>query len=527
MKTTGFQTLFDDLPASLLKDAYIEEQPISTEVLDRVTARSKAKCDVSSAASRRSLRRIWLIPAVAILLVAAMVSGLALSSYVFAPTYGYPTPVIASQNIKPLVEHYDNAVSINAAVEHDGLRVTVNKYVVDTEDGTLRLLLSVESANGKPLTEPLTAERMSLITRTTFRRIELTCYGDADEELVIDREHIYNLHGDGGYLQRTDGATDPYTASFQLTYKLLGGDGADFLNKHFVLSLTDYRDTVRVMNDIGFTFENMQSLYDRMTPADTSDFVCGAADNGYADGRVEYDHLLPDSGQKIRFSAVSDAYIDNIGFCANEFQDGKEQLYISFAGLKDGDGLPAFIDTRNGGEYIGSRQEPLDDAADRDRVTLHYNVTKDMLPYLFMMAHGGYETVKRAEGTWDVPFTVGEMSVPVYTYEIDADVTFHEYALHLTKLTLTDSSLWFDAAFVITPSPKGETTYGDIYGTIDLVLADGTVLKNPFYQGPNSDIWKTGKRTGACRWGGELEGFIDAEQIVAVIALGERIELHK
>ncbi len=527
MKTTGFQTLFDDLPLSLIKDVPIKEDAFTDEVLARVADRAKTKCGILPVKTRRSLRRIWLIPAVAILLVAAMVSGLALSSYVFAPTYGYPTPAIASQNIKPLVEHYDNAVSINASVEHDGLRVTVNKYVVDTEDGTLRLLLSVESANGKPLTEPLTAERMSMITRTTFRRIELTCYGDANEELVIDREHVYNLHGNGGYLQRTDGATDPYTASFQFTYKLLGGDGADFLNKHFVLSLTDYRDTVRVMNDIGFTYENMQSLYDSMTLADPSDFMQGNVQAKYADGRVEYNQLLPDSGQKIRFSAVSDAYIDNIGFLANALQDGEEQLYISFAGLKEGDGLPAFIDIRNGGEYIGSRQESLDKAADRDRVTLHYAVTKDMLPYLFMMAHGGYETVKRAEGTWDVPFTVGEMSVPVHTYEIDADVTFHEYALHLTKLTLTDSSLWFDAAFVITPPPKGETTYGDIYGAIDLVLADGTVLKNPFYQGPNSDIWKTGKRTGTCRWGGELEGFIDAEQIVAVIALGERIELHK
>lgn len=512
MKTTSFQKLFDDLPVSLIKDEPIAEDVISDDTLARVIDRTKTKCGILPVRTRRSLRRLWLIPAVAILLVVAMVTGVALSSYLFTPSY--PIPLISRAPFKPLVEHYDNAVTVDASVEQDGLRLTVNKYVVDTVDKTLRLMLTVESTNGVPLTEPATAERMSMITRTTFRRVDLTCYGDGGEELVIDREHIYNLHGNGGRLMRTDGATDPYTATFQFDYKLLGGDGEEFLNKHFVLSLTDYRDEVRMMKDIGFTFENVQSLYNSMTPAAADSFTQVGVPAEYDDY-----YTLPDSGQRVRFSTEIDARIDNIGFLYNEIRS-REQLYIAYSGISASETIPVLIDVRNGTVYACETQ-----SRDGDRVVVRCNATSEDLAYLFMMEGVGYETVTRAKGTWAVPFTVKEATVPVYTYEVEADVAYHEYALHLTKLTLTDSSLWFDCEFTITPPPEGETTYGDVYGAIDLVLADGTVLETPFYKGPDTNIWETGKLSGTCRWGGELENFIDVSEVVAVIALGERIEL--
>ena len=82
-----------------------------------------------------------------------------------------------------------------------------------------------------------------------------------------------------------------------------------------------------------------------------------------------------------------------------------------------------------------------------------------------------------------------------------------------------------ECAYTIVPIDENDVEYGSIYGTIDLVLEDGTILKNPFYQGPSAEFGTLPANSGYTRWGGEFTEFIDTSKVVAVIALGQTIPL--
>ncbi len=519
-KTTTMQALFDVLPTEMLAECPIEADEADEATVDRVWQKTANECGVKKAGGGQRRRVRWLIPAVAVLLVITIVTASAMVRHWFEPTYSFQPPVISVEPIVPLVERYEHAVDVDVVTEHDGVRVTLDKYVLDTVDGAMRLLIHVETTDGTPLTE-LSAERMSQIVRSHFKKVTLSCE-DLEDEAITIVNNVNPGFGNGFVTRRSDAGNEPTRATFECRYYYNEGDGKDLVGKTFTLAMTDFRDEVEVTKDIGFTYESMKALYEDMTPAEREEYVKGSVRISWADGTCDYYHSLCETDQMIRFStAFDEAYIDNIGFNTELSRDYDSELYVSFVGLDLKEKMPVLLDTRNGGVHYGVR----DPECNGERVTMIYhNITPDMLPFLFMMQEQGFEHITRAKGEWELSFTA-EQPMAVRGFDIDADLHFHEYAYHVTRVEMTDCSLYFDGEYAVTPPSEGETTYASIYGTIDLVLADGTVLENPFYQGPSADIHEVCEGSGTTRWGGEFLQFIDTSQVVAVTALGETIPL--
>ncbi len=521
-KETTFQALFDRLPIDLINEHPLEDDGASTETVERIMTTVSSAC--MHPQNHKTRRRFtWLIPAVAVMMSVIVVAGAALSHNWFSPTYSFSPPAIRSATIVPIVEEYEHAVDVNVVTEHDNLRVTLDKYVLDTVDGVLRATIEVQTTDGSVLTE-LSAERMSLLTRTSFKKASLTADGLKENN---DAVSVMLNQGNTAYIRRSDSGNQPDRAVFEYRYYYNGGDGEDLVGKTFTLQLTNLRDEVQVTKDIGFTYESMQALYDDMKHAKNSDYIQGSVETELEYGSVVYYHSLKSGKQKIRFSTLHpDAYIDNIGFRGGldrnfEWQLFNPQLYVSFSGISSWEQLPVLLDTRNGGLFRGI----VDPENTDERVTVIYkNVSEDDLPYLFMMQEQESDIVTRAKGMWELTFTADDAML-VHAYEMDVDLKFHQFDIHATKITMTDCSLYVECAYTVVPIDEDDVAYGSIYGTIDLVLNDGTILKNPFYQGPSAEFGTLPADSGYTRWGGEFTEFIDTSKVVAVIALGQTIPL--
>ncbi len=516
-KTTTFQTLFHDLPLDVIAEHPIEEDDADMATILRVWNRVSADCKLSKRATKPR-RLAWLVPIAAVLMATAVVAGSALSRNWFTPTYGFPLPAIRAHSLVPIVEEYEHAVDVDVTTEHDNLRVTLDKYVLDTVDGVLRATIEVQTSDGSALTE-LSAERMSMLTRTSFKKMSLSADDLKDKS---DAVSVMLNQGNNAYLRRSDAGEHPDRAVFEYRYYYNGGDGKDLVGKTFTLQLTDFRDEVQIAKDLGFTYESMQALYDDMPHADESDYVQGSVKTAWADGGFDYYHSLKSSNRKVRFSVLNaDAYIDNIGFRNDLDRDFDSQLYVSFSGVSSWEHLPTLLDTRDGGLYRGI----IDPNNQGERVTVIYNgVDESDLPYLFLMQEQDSEFVTRANGTWELTFTADE-ALDVHEYGIDVDLQYHQFAMHATKAEMTDCSLYIECDYEIVPVEEGDIEYGSIYGTLDLVLADGTIIESPCYQGPCAEFGTLPTNEGTTRWGGEFTRFIDTSQVVAVIAFGETIPL--
>lgn len=503
--------LFRDLPTALIEEHPIEEDTVPLATVNRIWNATKRACRLENTISRRRL--LWLIPLIAVLTACAILTVAALSAYHYTPSRSVFTPAITWESFNPAVSEYEDANDVHIVAEQDGARVILDKYTLDTVSGSMRFLITIETTDGTALTE-LTAERQSNLGLFDFDSAFLTQVG-ANRPLGCFVNCI-----------RTDNAESPYSATFEVDCTFHSGNGSDWIGKDFTLQLTDYVDAVRLTKDLSFTYPSLEALYNDMTPADKTHI---RTTNEYP--------TLPATRQKIVFSLkMPDVTIDNIAFYTD--QSGEERLCISYNGLSGQDEWPLLIDTRTGLVYsallfsnahfeqtawIKAKNMGITDG---ERVTLSYNVTRDMLPYLFMMQedHQYYDYVTRVEGVWELPFSVTESTVlPVKTFDANADYTFYQFRAHLSSISLTDNAVYFEASYDVIELPEGETTADSLRGTIDLVMADGTVIENA--GSLIADFGSYPAQSVTCRFGGALRDFYDSSQIVAIVLEGQTIPI--
>lgn len=514
-KQTGFQNLFDELPLSLIAEDAPAAAGENAALTARVWERTASRCGIK-AVKRGTVRRLWMLPAVAILLAAAMVTALAFAVYSPPPvTYSFLPPSV-QDFILPLPSEYEHAVPLDAVTENNGLRVSMRCFTADTLGGELNVIFDVASTDGAPLAE-LSSERLSVLNGTFFTQFELM-HGDGSVRLFASGEYVPSAAN----LWRVDNGDDPCVASFLLRY-YVGGDAARMLDADYALQFTDLIDVVRVTPDLGFLYPSMQELYAAMTPAAEEDYRESSVRFKFVEGDVWY-YQLADSGRALRFSEkLADACIDNIGFRTDPF-DEADGLYIAYSGLPDDLSImeyPVLIDMRDGVCYSGV----VTPERDGDRVTVLYgDITEDMLPHLFMMQGGEREFVTRASGTWTVPFTVGAQDgMTVHSYTLDETITSDGRTVTVTALHMNDSTLYVEAVCPENEELPQMHTREEIWQDVKLVMADGSVKEDIFYNTVFAEVTATMERE--IRYGGALAAYTDTAEVVAVILCGKRIEL--
>ncbi len=513
MKTTSFQELFDELPLSLVENDAPSAQPVSDDVCERVWQRVKTACDMeqkSKIQPMRTWRKAWIVPVAAILLVAATLSCLALTTHWFEPQFWFSHSV----DRDGLVAEYDGMVSVGTNTISGNLSVTLDGFVLDADKDTLTMSLSVTSTDGMPLVE-LTAERISWISQMSFRKITLYRNGTP---IVLERNKVGDGFASGGVgmVRRTDDVSDPTKATFQITYDSMGSD-KDLAGESFVLELQDLTDVVEIREDIGFQFASLSEVQDALGEINIDRLVFSKETD---DGK-RY-QLTPGETSVPFCPCLKHVYIDGIMPYYDSERD-EEYLYISyFADALDEDTVKilddlTLVDMRKDRAVGGTITHQTE-----TRVTLCYRgITQDDLPHLFMMKYKGYETVARAQGTWTMGFEVAETdSLVQHTLSIDETFTYGTYTLHATSLTISDHSLFIEGDVTIDNALESNNILCD-YHTV-VTLSDGTQISPILWQGGfNDDL-----SDGDFWYGGDMVRYIDHTQVTSVTLFGKTVELH-
>ncbi len=531
---TDFRTLFNDLPLSMLA-----EHPVDADDAPDAVIR-KIQKDIRKRTTPRHRRLRWIVPVAAVLSSFVVMTAAAVTVFRFTPQYSYHQPPARVQYSNPYVEEYVNAVDTDIISEANGVRITLDRYSLDPLSRTLCLTLKAASLNGEPLNE-LTAERVSQIAWSSFGSVSLQ-YGSKVHPLKKQNPIAWQELGATAdtflVTKRTDSGENPCYATYQLRFTL--DDSIDVSqNRNYTLTLTDLTDTICVSHDLSFMHESMQALCEPFSPAATEVFEEVYVHNRYESGEASCYYTLPDSGLHIPFSVRwCNAYVDNIGFYYDKNAAVKDYFYVSFANLPDNEGWPVLIDTTTGIRYRHNvdhslrSEQTIQQAADGmnltdgNRVTLCYEgVTPAMLPNLFMLQDGEYETVTRFEGQWEFPLTVAQDEMmTVFRYETDTVLQFDTYTFYATSVELTDRSVYINGHYTVDGTP----TYDSLIGGIDLRMKDGTYYENPLYQCLASADFsnKQAGDSGTCRFGQELDRYIDASEVEAVFVFGREILLN-
>lgn len=208
------------------------------------------------------------------------------------------------------VADVDGTVNIDKTMDMDNLTITVKSFV--TDNNLVYLNFDVETKDGSPLQVDTDNEK-SVIVRQGFENAYIECENER-----------FKLH-----MFRIDDAVVPNKASFEATVAFFSASDDlvvdensgmlksdfDFTGKDVTLYLGDYMDERQVSSSIGYKFDSLADLCDKITPLGEDDFINMGTMITYADGSTASAFTLPKGNQKIYFSdEYPEAYIDNIGF---------------------------------------------------------------------------------------------------------------------------------------------------------------------------------------------------------------------
>lgn len=505
-KTISLQDLFDDLPEELLCEHPVTPEEFDDAVCRRVWRRVRADACVRS--TRRSPKRLWVFAAVAVLLVAATMSCLALTAHVFLPQYGFT----ASNTFAMLTEPsaYDGAATLGIVTESNGLRVTLDSFILDSDSETLYLNVTVERVDGASLME-LTDERMSSVADMSFRTV--TLYRDGTPVVLMRNKpgEGYN-RGGAGTISRRDDASDPARAQLLIAYHANGSD-RDLAGENLVLGLTDLVDVVRCTEDIGFGYASLEKLTRAV----------GLGDEQQVQEKLTDSASLDKGKTAVSFSTALDRVTVDGTAAVYDSESETHVLYISYrADTSDTAYMEAveslgFVDMQNGEWYGGRRC-----AVQEGRVTMAYHgVSADDLSHLFLMKYIGYETVVRAEGQWTFSFETRESDrIPVYTLSLDETLTHGGYTLHATRLVISDSSVYLEGEVLDAGDQANSDLVWDYHASV--TLADGSVLSPIFAGGGALTLFGD----GTFRFGEKLNGFTDCTQFRRMTVFGSSFDVE-
>lgn len=510
-----------------------DSQPIPNNLFERTKTRMRQQAQGSPKKNRWSI----IVPVCA-LAAFGTISAAAYGAYPFAHS-AYQARIKDSM---PSAVTLSAGAAVNQTDTTGKLSVTIQKTVCDGK--SLYLSLTVKSTDGKPLQES-----------SEFRKSQLMRERFAQSSLKIDGNDYECT------MFRTDNASIADQASFE---GISCGDFTGLSGKSATLTLKDFTDKVFTCEDAGFLFRNLGQLYAKMTPEKPQNFIRTGLFNVYADkSLIAPSWTIPAGKQKIKFSSqFPDAYIDNIGFHkTGEYNCWNDVLYISIVPGSQSE-IPAlkklcfqnlntmqpvyFEDgciTGNGIEQTGyASQEAFLNAMKKEQERkLTYNSGRivialdtffdgsvqssdcsaaDLSRYR-MIKNYKSETVPRCSGTWNIPFTLRFRDT---TRKFTLDKTYktpkgHKVAIQ--NIDLSDLSLSFSGK-CYNLSPSDELVKSDLSpNNIQLIIKDGSTVDvgAKIGGGINAD--------GSFEFDGNLQTFVDADQVTAIRIFGIRIPLGK
>ena len=365
---------------------------------------------------------------------------------------------------------------------------------------------------------------------------------------------------------RTDNASDPTTATFELWYSDTQSYTHSFNDpassnvslksmegKDIQVVLENYNYMVKISKSLNFKFLDVQTMLASAPLAQESEYSSVGVFITYADGTQILSNTLAAGTQKIYFSDKYPAtYIDNVGIheygemnyqrlylsIVTESEEAKADLLAhltllnkengNFVGasqphiggggaiVKNADGTTTMITDAKNVQPDGNRIVLIFDAGidsfTNGVLSSHLNTTMDLLNKYTLILNGGTET-KTIKGKWDIDFKLEKMKA-MLTYQPNQTIQKNGKDLVINSIELSDSNIAING----TMPPNFELkSLGRFY----LILSDGTRVDvgNKIGGGGNTLYG------GPLILSGNLQTLVDSNDVVAVEIFGNIVQL--